>query len=44
MYAFLAAALPRPLAIAICVLIQAAAIVVVVLLSDSPFATFAYAR
>ena len=44
MYAFLVARLPRAAAIAICVAVQTAAIILIALLSDSPFATFAYAR
>jgi hypothetical protein len=44
MYALLAKRLPLPVAIAICVVVQTAAIVLVVLLSDTPFATFTYAR
>lgn len=44
MYALLRARLPRLLAILVCVAIEAAAIIVVTLMSDSPFGAFSYFR
>ncbi|MBI5941344.1 MAG: hypothetical protein HY859_13045 [Caulobacterales bacterium] len=42
MYATLSARLPKLAAILICVVVEALAIVLVVLLSDRPFGAFAY--
>lgn len=44
MYALLSARLPRPLAILVCVVVEAVAIILVALMSDSPFGAFSYFR